>query len=263
MSANSRQTYTVKQIARLSGLSVRTLHFYDETGLLKPASRGDNGYRYYEKEQLLTLQQILFYRELGFELSMIQKIIADPKFDRVAALRSHRDHLASESERTQVLIRTIDKTLAHLEKETPMKENEMYMGFDPVKMAEYEKWGREHWGEAATARYKDAVAESQRRTKDWKKEDFEKSNQDYDELHRAFAESINQGLSVDSKEVQALVKRHFAVVNRFWTPKRESYIGLGKTYLEHPDFRKVYDNYHPKLAEYLAEAMKVFAEREL
>src|SRR5665213_1265467 len=159
MSANSRQTYTVKQIAKLSGVSVRTLRFYDEIGLLNPASRGDNGYRYYEKEQLLSLQQILFYRELGFELSMILKIIKDPKFDRVAALRSHRDHLSKETERTQILIRTIDKTLAHLEEESPMKENEIYMGFDPIKMAEYEKWGRERWGESATARYQESVEE--------------------------------------------------------------------------------------------------------
>jgi len=263
MSANSRQTYTVKQIAKLSGVSVRTLRFYDEIGLLNPASRGDNGYRYYEKEQLLSLQQILFYRELGFELSMIQKIITDPKFDRAAALRSHRDHLSKETERTQVLIRTIDKTLAHLEKEAPMKDDEMYLGFDPKKEAEYERWSLERWGKDATDHYKKALAESKQRTKDWKKEDYEKVKQDYEDLHRAFADAIKRGIKTDAAEVQALVKRHYAVVERFWTPTRQSYIGLGQTYCEHPDYRKLYDGHHPKLAEYLAEAMKVFSEREL
>src|ERR1700756_2841361 len=112
MSANSRQRYTVKQVAKLSGVSVRTLRFYDEISLLKPAFYGDNGYRYYEKEQLLILQQILFYRELGFELAMIQKIVASPEFDKVSALRSHRERLIKESERTKDLICTIDKTLA-------------------------------------------------------------------------------------------------------------------------------------------------------
>src|SRR5438132_1335795 len=122
MSANSRKTYTVKEVAKLSNVSIRTLRFYDEIGLLKPAFYGDSGYRYYGKEQLLQLQQILFYRELGFELAVIQKILADPKFDKVAALKSHRDHLEKETGRTQALIRTIDKTLALLKEEVPMKD---------------------------------------------------------------------------------------------------------------------------------------------
>src|SRR3974390_1788212 len=100
MSANGQKTYTVKQVAKLSGVSVRTLRFYDEIGLLKPAFVGDNGYLYYEKEQLLALQQILFYRELGFELAMIQNIVSSPKFDKAAALRSHREQLVKETERT-------------------------------------------------------------------------------------------------------------------------------------------------------------------
>src|SRR6266498_4162453 len=82
--------YTVKQVAAMSGVSVRTLHFYDETGLLKPAYHGANGYRFYEEPQLLTLQQILFYRELGFELKEIKRILGRADFDKVAALESHR-----------------------------------------------------------------------------------------------------------------------------------------------------------------------------
>lgn len=263
MSANSRKVHTVKQVAKLSGVSVRTLRFYDEIGLLKPAFYGDNGYRYYEKEQLLFLQQILFYRELGFELAEIQKIVSSPEFDKAKALRSHREKLVKETKRAAALIRTIDKTLAHLEREVPMKDDEIYYGFDAKRLAEYEKWGRERWGEAATARFKDAVEESKQRTKNWKREDFEKVKSDYDELHRAFADSLNRSVAPSAPEVQALVKRHYAVVDRFWTPNRESYIGLGKNYCEHPDFRKVFDGFHPKLAEYLAEAMKIYAEREL
>lgn len=259
MSANSRKTYTVKEVGKLSGVSIRTLRFYDEIGLLKPAFYGDNGYRYYEKEQLFTLQQILFYRELGFELAMIQKIVASPEFDKVSALRSHRELLVKETERTKDLICTIDKTLAHLEREVPMKDNEMYLGFDPKKQAEYEREVIERWGEPA----REKIAESKRRTKDWKKEDYERVKHDYDELHLAFTEAINRGLAPENVEVQNLVKRHFAVVDRFWTPNRQSYIGLGKTYCEHPDFRKMYDGYHPKLAEYLAQAMAIFAEASL
>ncbi len=102
MSANSRKTYTVKQVAKLSGVSVRALRFYDEIGLLKPAFVGENGYRYYEKEELLALQQILFYRELGFELAMIQKIVTDSQIrQRFRLLRSHRDQLARETKKTK------------------------------------------------------------------------------------------------------------------------------------------------------------------
>jgi DNA-binding transcriptional MerR regulator len=259
MSANSRKSHTVKEVAKLSGISIRTLRFYDEIGLLKPAFYGDNGYRYYEKEQLLVLQQVLFYRELGFELAVIQQIVASPGFDKAMALRSHREHLAQETERTKKLIRTIDKTLAHLEREVPMKDNEMYLGFDPKKQAEFEQDAINRWGEPA----REKIDESKRRTKNWKKEDFEKLQQDYDELHRAFVAAIVRGASPSEADVQELVKRHFAVVDRFWTPNRQSYIGLGETYCSYPDFRKLYDGYHPKLAEYLTAAMKVFAEAKL
>src|SRR4051812_35432548 len=103
-------TYTVKQVAEMSGVSVRTLHFYDETGLLKPAAYGANGYRLYEEPQLLTLQQILFYRELGFELKQIGRILGSADFEKVAALQSHREFLQKDLARTRTLIETIDNT---------------------------------------------------------------------------------------------------------------------------------------------------------
>src|SRR5579862_2315636 len=88
--------YTVKKLAQLSGVSVRTLHFYDEVGLLKPAYYGSNGYRYYEEPQLLALQQILFFRELGLEIKQIQKTLGRGDFDKIAALSSHRRVLEQE-----------------------------------------------------------------------------------------------------------------------------------------------------------------------
>lgn len=121
--------YTVKQVARISGVSVRTLHFYDETGLLKPAWLGANGYRYYEEPQLLTLQQILFYRELGFELKQIQRILGRADFEKVAALQSHRKVLQKNLAQTRQLIETIDKTIQHLKGRKKMKNQEMFAGF--------------------------------------------------------------------------------------------------------------------------------------
>src|SRR5580658_3954987 len=106
--------YTVKKVAAMSGVSVRTLHFYDETGLLKPAYLGANGYRFYEEPQLLALQQILFYRELGFELKQIRGILGRADFEKVAALRSHLRILQGNLSRTRQLMQTIDKTIQHL-----------------------------------------------------------------------------------------------------------------------------------------------------
>jgi DNA-binding transcriptional MerR regulator/mannose-6-phosphate isomerase-like protein (cupin superfamily) len=139
--------YTVKQVAAMSGVSVRTLHFYDETGLLKPAYHGVNGYRFYEEPQLLTLQQILFYRELGFELKQIERILGRPDFERVAALQSHRKVLQENLARTRTLIETIDKTIEHLRGTKKMKNADMFLGFSVTagddRLGEHIKLGGE------------------------------------------------------------------------------------------------------------------------
>jgi DNA-binding transcriptional MerR regulator len=121
--------YTVKQVAALSGVSVRTLHFYDETGLLEPAYTGANGYRFYEEPQLLSLQQILFYRELGFELREIRELLGRPDFQRLDALESHREALEGRLARTRRLLETIDRTIDHLKGRTPMNDEQIFAGF--------------------------------------------------------------------------------------------------------------------------------------
>jgi DNA-binding transcriptional MerR regulator/quercetin dioxygenase-like cupin family protein len=121
--------YTVKQVAEMSGISVRTLHFYDETGLLKPAYTGSNGYRFYEEPQLLTLQQILFYRELGFELREIKRILGRADFEKVTALQSHREVLQRNLNRTRSLIETVEKTIEHLKGTRSMTSEELFEGF--------------------------------------------------------------------------------------------------------------------------------------
>jgi DNA-binding transcriptional MerR regulator len=121
--------YTVRQVARLSGVSVRTLHFYHELGLLKPACVSANGYRYYEEPQLLTLQQVLFFRELGFELKEIKSILGRANFEQAAALESHRTILVKNLARTQTLIATIDKTIEYVRGTKEMSSEEMFAGF--------------------------------------------------------------------------------------------------------------------------------------
>ncbi|MCE3244632.1 MAG: skgA-A [Arthrobacter sp.] len=121
--------YTVKQVAAMSGVSVRTLHFYDETALLKPARHGASGYRFYEEPQLLRLQQILFYRELGFELKQIKEVLDREEFEKIAALESHRKVLLQNLKRTQKLIQTIDNTIQHLKGGAKMQAQELFAGF--------------------------------------------------------------------------------------------------------------------------------------
>ena len=121
--------YTVKKLAKISGISIRTLRFYDEIGLLKPAYYGDNNYRYYEEEQLLMLQQILFYRELSFPLNDIQRIISSDDFNKIDALISHKQVLAQNLDRTKKLIKTVNQTIAHLRGKITMCDEKLFIGF--------------------------------------------------------------------------------------------------------------------------------------
>ncbi|WP_139490238.1 MerR family transcriptional regulator [Brevibacillus dissolubilis] len=250
--------YTVKELAQLSGVSVRTLHYYDEIGLLHPAYYGDNGYRYYEEEQLFTLQQILFFRELDFSLSDIQELLTSDMFNQLEALQSHKKLLATQVSRLQKLMSTIDKTIDHLRGESTMQHDEMYQGFDPKKQAQYEQELKERYGKEAS----DLIEESNRNIKSWNKPDW-------DEV-KAFAEEINKeltaligGHSPETPEVQRVIQKHFDWVKRFYTPTKEVYSGLGQLYVDHPDFRKLYDAHHPQLAEFLRDAMAYYAENQL
>lgn len=122
-------SYTVKKLSKLSGISIRTLRFYDRIGLLRPAFYGENNYRYYEEEQILMLQQILFYRELGFPLSDIKGVVSSDDFNKIDALISHKQVLAQSLDRTAKLIKTIDQTIEHLTGKITMRNEELFVGF--------------------------------------------------------------------------------------------------------------------------------------
>jgi DNA-binding transcriptional MerR regulator len=253
--------YTVQKLAKISGVSVRTLHFYDEIGLLRPAYVEANGYRYYEETQLLLLQQILFFRELGFELKNIQKILGKGDFDKIAALHSHRKVLQTSIERTKELIKTIDKTINHLSGEKKMKDQEMYHGFLTKKQqAEYQKYLKNRLGSDDST-----LEECENNVKNWTKAEWEKSSKEFDSICKELSKALEKELKVDSPEVQGIVALHHKWIKKFWTPNRESYTGLGLGYMEF-EWKKAfapYDANHPHLAKFLAEAMKIFADREL
>jgi len=233
-----KMSYTVKKLAKLSGVSSRTLRFYDEIGLLKPAYYGDNQYRYYEEEQLLMLQQILFFRELGFPLTDIKQIISSHDFDKIEALTTHKSILQSSLERTETLIKTIDKTISHLRGNLIMRDAEMYDGFDPKKQQEHEQYMLD-----TGVISQQQIDDSWKKVSHWKKTNWEQFKNEGEQLNQDLAKAVQEGLQPESDEVQELIRRHYSWVNNFWTPTNETYIGLAKMYLEHPDFRLFYNRY--------------------
>ena len=258
--------YTVKDVAKLSGVSVRALHHYDEIGLLKPAAVGSNGYRYYGREELLRLQQILFHRELRFPLEDIRAVLDDPKFDRETALKAHRKSLEGEARRLKQLVRTIDDTLAALKGDQEMdgrriEDGAMFMGFSPEKQAEYEAWLVDRYGGDMRTHIDDAKA----KMKTWGKDDFAALQAEAAEIEGHMAKALASGLPAASAGVKALMRRHHAWVGKSWKkpPEKAAFIGLGDLYLENPDFKARYEAIGSGLTEYYAAAMRAFAEAEL
>jgi DNA-binding transcriptional MerR regulator len=193
--------YTVKKLAKISRISVRTLHWYDEIGLLKPAHHGSNSYRYYEEEQLLRLQQILFFRELGFNLNDIQKLLSQNDFDNIKALSAHRRILEQDIDRKNSLMATIDKTIQHLRGKQTMSDKELYHGFDLTRQKEYEQYIVKYHGTAA----EDLLFASKKRTAKWDKDEWDDVKNQGDAIHKALAIAIDQdyyqGIS-DSKKLK-------------------------------------------------------------
>ena len=250
--------YTVKKLALMSGVSVRTLHFYDEVGLLRPAYVGANGYRFYEEAQLLILQQILFYRELGFELKQIKRILTRPSFDRIAALQSHRKVLRKNLARTRKLIQTIDRTIKHLKGTKKMKSQELFVGFSPEQQAKHEQYLIDRFGE----KMKEEIAQSHQKVSKWTKANWEKAGGTFNEICRDAVSAMNRRLLPESPEVQGVIRRHYQWLKQFWTPTRESYTGHSELIVD-SELRKAYEAHHPQLASFISAAIKVFAQSEL
>ncbi len=254
--------YTVKQLARMAGVSVRTLHHYDDIGLLKPATVGENGYRYYGREELLRLQQILFHRELEFPLEAIAAVLAQPGFDRMAALRRQRERLAGEAQRYRRLLRTVDETLASLEGEAKMQDVDMFKGFSPEKQAEYEAWLIKRMGGDMQAR----IDKSKKTMGSWPNEELQAFQEEGRQITAAAGDALAAGIGCDSAPMTAIMRRHFAWVTRGrgdGPPTGEGFTKLGRLYVEHPDFRANYEKVQPGLADYMAAAMKAYADAEL
>ena len=147
---------------------------------------------------------------------------------------------------------------SHLRGKTTMRDEEIYFGFNSEKQKKYEKELIAS-GKTTTTQ----INESREKVKQWGKSDWDKYKNAHEKIGNAFANAIEKNIDPGSDEVQRLAKQHFDIVKNFWVPDKERYIGLGIMYVEHPEFQKFYERFHPKLPEYLSKAMKIFAEREL
>ncbi len=250
---------TVKQLAAISGVTVRTLHHYDEIGLLKPASVGSNGYRYYGRRELLRLQRILFHRELGVPLCSIAELLELEAEDQIGVLIQHREKLQAERERYRLLIETIDRTITHLKGEATMENADLYKGFSAEQQAGYEAWLVERYGEPMRA----GIEHSRKSYAQLSPADKDALGKELYFVEQALADGLRSGVDPASDAIDQLITRHRAWVSRMWgrpcSPER--YSGLADLYLAHPDFVARYEQIAQGFCEYLTRAMKVHAER--
>jgi DNA-binding transcriptional MerR regulator len=243
----------VKEVADLVGVSVRALHYYDQTGLLTPGRRTESGYRLYSDKDLETLQQILFFRELDFPLKKIKEIIGSPSFDRGEALQLHRKMLLERRKHIDKMIATVDRTIQYVKGEIQMSNKEKFEGFD-FSHNPYEKEARERWGDEAIDK-SDAklgnMSEIERRAMG------EKMNAIYRKLSKL------KDTSPESDEAQAAIKEWYDFLNHNTGHhySLDTFKGLGQMYVEDERFTNNIDKFGDGLAEFMRDAMAIYADK--
>eukprot|EP00873_Tetraselmis_striata_P030762 jgi/Tetstr1/451026/TSEL_038062.t1 len=245
----------------MARISIRALHHYDQIGLLKPAHIGENGYRYYGREQLLRLQQILIHRALDIPLAEIGAILDDPEFDRLPALENQRKKVAEQADRLAAMLRTIDRTIAELKGDRAMRDADLYSGIiDPQKQAEYEAWLEEKYG----PEIRPEIEASRRKMELLSDDDREAMMDELRSIEEDMAEGLRKGIPAQSHALDPVIARHWNWVQASWGRSAPvlAYAGLADVYLGHPDFVARYESIETGFAEYLASAMKSWAARQ-
>ncbi|ASK61497.1 MerR family transcriptional regulator [Virgibacillus phasianinus] len=242
----------VKEVADLVGISVRTLHHYDEIGLLTPEDTTESGYRLYSQRNLSTLQQIFFFKELGFPLKKIKEIMESPGFNRNEALEVQRNMLLEKRKRMDAMITMIDKTIQDSKRELVMSEKEKFAGFD-FSNNPYEQEARERWGDKA-------IDESNARINNMSKDEQKLLGKEFDAIYNKLAKLRNQ--SPESAEAQAAIEEWFVYLNKMGDYSLDVFKGLGQMYVDDERFTKNIDKYGAGLAEFMRDAMAVYADNK-
>jgi DNA-binding transcriptional MerR regulator len=250
--------YKVKEVATLAGVSVRTLHHYDEIGLLKPESITSAGYRLYEDRDLERLQQILFFKELDFNLQEIKEILDSPNFDRAHALSIHRELLVKKKKRLEEIIKSVDKTMESIKGGIDMSKKEMFESFDMTEIERHQ----EKYAEETKERYgnSDAYKESNRRTSKYTKEDWARIMQRGSDNYVKLA-ALMDSKSPSAPEVQAVIadcRQH--ITDSFYNCTPEIFRGLADLYVMDERFTANIDKIKPGLAKFLSEGIIIYCE---
>jgi DNA-binding transcriptional MerR regulator len=255
-------THTVKQLARASGVSVRTLHYYDEIGLLRPARTGANGYRYYGPEELLRLQQILLHRELGLPLEAIGALL-NQEGSRIERLQEHRQQLLKRADHYRDLIATVDRTIAALKGDQPVNTSNLYRGFTPEKQAEYEDFIVDRYGknEAGRQALRKDIDRSRAQVEGFTDPELAQRMASLAEVEAALAGHCQNKTAAGDPALDVLLGRHRAWVAEMWGKPctASAYAGLADLYESHPDFRARYEQLAPGFADYLPAAMRAYS----
>ncbi len=252
--------WSIQQVARMSGVTARTLRYYDEIGLVRPAHLGANGYRFYEYEQLLRLQHVLLLRELGMDLASIAAVVNGTS-NQLEALRSHLERLHGQRGQLDTLIRTVQTTIAHLEKGLAMPADEMFDGFrfDEDTIDELEAVAVERSGQPVQSYFDELRA----RTAGWSAEQFRAAEQAAAETERRLLALLRESVAPDDPAVFAVLDDDVAAQSRLLPLNAEEYGKLGQAFTTAPELRAHLDARDPNLAEYMRDAMIAYASTRM
>jgi DNA-binding transcriptional MerR regulator len=253
-------TYSVKQLAKLAGVTVKTLHVYDKISLLTPAERTGSRYRLYKEKELLRLQQILFYKELDFPLKEIKSILDDPGFDLIEALEGHRKMLKERKARINTLMKTIDSTIHSLTNKTMLNLEDLYEGLSKEEARTYRNQAISSYGH-------EIVNHAENHLRTLSKEDIQALVARQKELGKALYLIRDQ--QPESKEVQELIHQHYINTRKLWgthnaeDKQAEAYQGLGQLYLSDERFTSEHAASGPDFRTFISKAMSAYADKNL
>lgn len=249
--------YSIKELSEMAGVSARTLRYYDEIGLLKPSGVNRSGYRYYGEKEAATLQQILFYRERGFELRTIRKIIYDKDFDMLEAMEEHLRELENQKKHTELLIQTVKKTIKSMKGECEMSDKERFQALKEKTVRQNEKT----YGPEAREKYGDApVNESNQKMLNMTEAQWVRFMELEKEILKRLEDAVRNRIATDSAEAQEIVKLHKEWLCMAWKQySAEAHKGVAEMYVADERFMSYYDRNVEGCARFLREAVRYWA----
>ncbi|MGW6280068.1 MerR family transcriptional regulator [Kribbella sp. NPDC055071] len=248
---------TVSEVARLAGVSVRTLRHYDTIGLLPPGRIAPNGYRYYGRPELLRLQRILLLRELDVPLADIARIL-DEQTEETAALRDHHEQLLAERRRLDAVIGAVERTVAALSGDESVGDEEFFSGLSQARSRLKADLG-DRFGPAAAEGFEAAV----RATDGWSREDHERMADEGRRLLLRMSAARDRGVRPDSEAAMELIEQHYRGVLELWPATPTSYYNLGDLLVQNADQRAIIETLDKDLPEWLAVGVRAYAVRRL